>query len=439
MKKWFRFFFTGFFSDRVAREGAKRGYTNFFIGLLLAFVFLFGAYVASDVLPLMARCDDSPDFSSVVHTLFADPDLRIDAEVKDGTLLAKKQGGEYGEALLVNTFESESDRLNYSVNGYNAVVDMRPADTLAEVVAYAVSNDGQNLTVSYEEYLSLSAVARMNFDFKLRYTGRELELDGELIGQCRAYVDSLGDEARLEGERLAKELSENIITKSEYDRAIYELYFVNYYPSITEYESTSKVPLLRNYYYHNYISQGAEKYLFIFDDYIAASFETANGRDVAFYGFYGNIDDGPIVPTEAEEAQARAMADGFIKSAVRSVLPLTLYAHAMNVFTLIPFIALMPLVVTLLAYSILKLGGIESITSFGAAFRIFGTFVWASGAIAAVLTLPLAFLLDTNAVSVLPLLLFFVALAVRAIVFATRDIKLYLKQSEQDEKASTEA
>ncbi len=440
MKKWFKFFCFSFFSDKISKEGAKRGYTNVFIGLILALAFLWAGFIGGDMLPFPAHYNNSPDFQSTVRAVLANPDLqqRISVKIEENLLKAKKHGGEYTEALLVNTFENDTDKRNYSVNGYNVVIDTRPADTLAEVEAYLVSNDGQNLIISYEEYLSLSAVTKLKFDFKLKYTGRALELDDELVENYRVYVDGLSSENKLETENLAKDLAQNKITKNEYNRAIYQLYFTNYYPEITAYESSSKVPLLRNYYYHQYIKDGTGKYLFVFDDYMTGSFETDSGIVFSFYGFYEGVENGVLVEDGFKQAGANGMADNFIKKSFNSIAPLSLYAYAMNIFSLIPFIALMPLVVTLLAYSILKLRGVESITSFGAMFKILGSYVWFSGVISAVLTLISSFFVPRNIITALPLSLFFIALAVRSIIFVVGEAKSYIKQSEQQETVQTE-
>lgn len=435
MKKWLKFFCLSFFSDKISREGAKRGYTNFFVGLILALVFLWTGFVGGDMLPFGVHYNNSTDFKNTVHSVFAnaDVDKRIDIEIRDGALMAKKHGGEYADGLVVNTFENDADRQNYSANGYNVIIDTRPADALAEVEVYGVSNDGKGLTITYEEYLSLSTVARLNFDVMLTYTGRELVLTDAMVEDYKAYVELLNEESKLATEKLANSLSSNEITKSEYNRAIYELYFTNYFPDITSYETTSKVPLLRNFYYHKYIKEGINNYLFVFDDSMAGSFETDGGIVFSFYGFYGDVREGALLRDGINGAEANATVDEFIKSAYDSISPLIVYAYAMNVFSLIPFIALMPLVVTLLAYSILRLRGVESVTSFGAMFRILGSYVWFSGMLSAVLSVIIAFFVQKNIITVLPLILFFVTLAVRSIIFAIRETVSYKERSEEQE------
>ena len=107
-------------------------------------------------------------------------------------------------------------------------------------------------------------------------------------------------------------------------------------------------------------------------------------------------------------------------------------------FAFIPFIVLMPMVVTLMAYSIFKLRGVESIKSFGAVFKIVGSFVWFSSIAAALITVIMAFFVQRNMLNTLPLILFFVVLAIRSIVFVIKERKLYIQQLEQQEAERTE-
>lgn len=440
MKKRLRFFCFSFFSHEISKDGRRRGYTSAFLAFVLALIFLWAGFTGGDMLPFGTHYKSSPDFAATVHAVLANPDYgkRIFIETKDGKLKAKKQDGEYADALLINTFESEADRQHYSVNGYNAVVDLRPADTIAEVEAYCVSNDGRGTEISYDEYLTLSEVARLNFDFKLRYTGRALELTDDAVAKYSAYLGGSGDENKAKSEKLASELAEGKITRSEYNRAVYELYFVSYYPSIAEYEGTSKIPLLRNYYYHQYLSRGATKYLLVFDDYIAGSFETKSGVDVSFYGFYTDMADGVPIVSESSQKDAIASADRFIKDAFAATSPLSFYIHMVNVASLVPYIALMLIAITLLTSSVLKLRGVQSVTSFGSVFKIVGSYAWFSGAISSIFTIIAAFFVDRNILNAIPTILFFAMLAVRSVIFAVKESRSYAEQLEQKEAEQTE-
>ena len=429
MKKWFRFFTLSFFSHKISREGTKRGYTNIFLGFVLALIFLWAGFVGGDMLPFGIHYKNAPDFASTVRGVFAN----ADAEIENGILKVKKSNSEYAEGLLVNTFENDADKQTYSAYGYNVVMDFRPADTLAEVEAYCISNDGKETIITYQEYLTLSDVARLNFEFKLRYTGNALALSEDAVESFRAYIDGLDDQKKGLAEALDKDLVENKITQSEYNRSIYELYFSNYYPAINAYESTSKVPLLRNYYHHAYISNGIQNYLFIFNDYMTGSFETKSGMDISFYGFYSEMENGPVIPEGAAQDQANRTVDSFVKNAFQAVWFLYAYSYAVNIFILMPFIALMLFVAVLLAYSILKLRGVESITSLGAVFKIVGSYMWFSGAISAVISTILAFFVQHSIMSVLPFVLFFSVLVIRAVIFVSNERVRFLKEAEQQE------
>ena len=237
---------------------------------------------------------------------------------------------------------------------------------------------------------------------------------------------------------MAGELAEGKISEAEYNRAIYEAYFESYYPAIDAYESSSKIPLLRNYYYHNYISQGLTKYILIFDDYMSGSFETMGGREVSFYGFYSSLENGELISDKDTQQVANDKADGFIKSAFKSNWILSAYAYLLNTISLAPFIALMIMVAALLPYSILRLCGVESISSLGAMIKIVGSFVWFSGVISAVITVTAMFFVNRSLISLLPLVLFFVALVIRAVIFALNESRLNKMQPEQQQAEQTE-
>ena len=121
MKKWFKFFSLSFFSHQTSKEGIKRGYTNVFLAFVLALAFLFGGFVGAEMLPFGVHYNNSSDFAATVRSVFANADInkRVIAEISNGDLKVKKQGGEYAESLLISTLERDEDKISYSVNGYD--------------------------------------------------------------------------------------------------------------------------------------------------------------------------------------------------------------------------------------------------------------------------------------------------------------------------------
>ena len=166
---------------------------------------------------------------------------------------------------------------------------------------------------------------------------------------------------------------------------------------------------------------------------MTGSFETKSGMDISFYGFYSEMENGPVIPEGAAQDQANRTVDSFVKNAFQAVWFLYAYSYAVNIFILMPFIALMLFVAVLLAYSILKLRGVESITSLGAVFKIVGSYMWFSGAISAVISTILAFFVQHSIMSVLPFVLFFSVLVIRAVIFVSNERVRFLKEAEQQE------
>ncbi|MBQ2908660.1 MAG: hypothetical protein IJE56_01765, partial [Clostridia bacterium] len=149
--------------------------------------------------------------------------------------------------------------------------------------------------------------------------------------------------------------------------------------------------------------------------------------------FYDGVQKGVLVSDTQSQAIANQMADSLIKQAFDTVASVNLYAYATSVIMLTPFIALMPMVVTLLAYSILKLCGVQSVKTMGAMFKIVGSYVWFSGIAATAIMLILAFFVQRNLISALTLVLFFVILTVRTIIFAINQVNEHKKQIKKEE------
>ena len=170
---------------------------------------------------------------------------------------------------------------------------------------------------------------------------------------------------------------------------------------------------------------------------MTGSFETKNGMDVSFYGFYSDIENGALIADGMTQDQANASVDRFILSAFQGIWFLYAYSYAMNVFSLAPVIALMLMVAALFAYSVLKLRGVESIRSLGAMFKIIGSFAWTSGFIATGITLVSAFFVKPGMTSVLQFVLLFVVLMLRAILFVIGESRRYERQMQQENAINT--
>lgn len=414
MVKWLKFIGLSFFSDKISKQAVKRGYLNLVFGLFFTLAFLFCGVLAADLLPFPTQYDNAEEFSSFVRNAFSDESLNVTAENKK--IRADR---------TVNSFSNEADAA-FRVNGYNFVADTRAADAFDDFEAYYLSNDGKEQTITIEEYASLSDVAKRGFDFKIRYTANELILTDELCSEHEEYLESVKNESYAE---LLKKQGE--LSREEYRKQVYNLYVKAYYPDLSAYESTGSAPLLRNYYYHNYLYDGAEKYLFIFDDSCVGSFKTDSGLKVTFYGFYKNFADGETFSTAD-------MADSFIKNAFRATAPLSVYVYFMNLIRLLPFVILMPAALALLAFCVLKISRSEACNTFGGCLKIIGSYLLVGSFISALITFVCGYFLPRNTLIVAGLLTLFITLLIRTAVLLAVEVIAVKRVKPEPQNIETE-
>lgn len=394
MKKWLKFIGLSFFSDKISKEALKRGYLNLVLGMIFALVFLFCGVLAADLLPFSTHYNNSSGFTEFVRNAVTSESLNI--EIKSQKVSA---------VGTVDSFSVEADAAEYGLNGYNLVVDTRPADAFDDFEAYYLSNDGEEQKITLEEYATLSDVAKRNFDFKISYTRKELILTDELTAEHEKYLTEKNSEAFTELQKKQGELS-----REEYKKQVYNLYVKAFYPDLSAYESTGSAPLLRNYYYHNYVNSGAEKYLFIFDDSCVGSFETNAGFKVTFYGFYKNFPDGTTFSTDKE-------ADGFIKNSFSATASLSVYVYFMNIIRLLPFIVLMPIALALLAYCVLRIMKSDTCKSFGGCIKIVGSYLLVGSFLSAIITFICGYFVPRSSLMIAAILILFIILLIRTVIF----------------------
>ncbi len=393
MKSWLKFFGLSFFSDKISKQAVKRGYLYVALGAVFALVFLFCGVLAADLLPFSTHYKNSSGFTAFVRNAVTNDDLNL--QVNGGKLSADR---------IADTFSNEADAAVYSVNGYQLAVDTRPADAFDDFIAYYLSNDGKEQEITLQEYEELSDAAKRNFDFKIRYTANELVLTDELTAVHEAYLTEKKSERFAELQKKQSELS-----RKEYQKQVYNLYVKEYYPDLSAYESTGSAPLLRNYYFHNYLNGGAEKYLFLFDDSCAGSFVTDAGLNVTFYGFYKNFPDGTVFSTDIS-------ADEFITKSFGATASFSVYVYLMNILRLLPFIALMPLLIAVITYCVLRIIKSPLCRGFGGSLKITGSYLFFGALVSAVITFVCGYFVPRNSLIIAALLIFFLTLLIRAAV-----------------------
>ena len=416
-----KIFGLGFFSDKYAEKAIKGGFGLLSINIILAIVVIFFGSVFAEFSAFYPRYDSAADFDRTVNNLFApsDKDNEISLFIgEDKCVTASRGGGAYEKTMLVNTFLSGDDRAAYSSGGFNVVIDTRDAYLYDDFEAYCESNGGDGSTITYEEYLTLTEVAKKNYDFKIRYTPNEVDLSDEKTGERVDYLlNNAGSAEAIE--KLNNELSTGEISDTAYKNDVWVLYVKSYYPDLSEYETTADAPLVRNYYYYNYTLKGENDYLFVFSDSIVGSFTAADGNVEEFYGFFVKFPYGRITDSKS-----------FVKTAYSASVDLHIYVGLMNVMRFMPLYILMPLVAVLISYLIVYIGEREKARKFSEVLKIISSFILWSAIFAVAITAVLSFFIKREMIFTIVSVLYFVVIMIRSIIWFSADIAKRRKDEE---------
>ena len=90
MTEWLKFYFLGFFSQKLTRQAARRRYLNVVLGILLTFILLFAGLFMGYTCSFGKHYGNSSQFREFVYSVFASGDKHKDIHisVKDGKLNA---------------------------------------------------------------------------------------------------------------------------------------------------------------------------------------------------------------------------------------------------------------------------------------------------------------------------------------------------------------
>lgn len=431
MINWLKFFGSSFFSDKIAATAVRLGFTSVFISLLLAFLFFFGGFICSDTVPFSTHYAAAESYREFMYNAFSGEN-GVNLVVKDRAMLAGLNGNDAQAIKVVNTYTDEGDKELYVKNGYNLIVDTRQATTLICVDQYAVKKDGDE-EISYDEYLALVSSAKENYDLKTRYSDEELEVTAELIEKCEAYFNETSDEnhARYNAEAVASynSLKEN---KSEnYGEELYYLYVKYYYTDMKSAMANAKAPVLRDYYYNNFIT-GKSHYFYVFGDMCGGSFETDGGLPVVFGGYFLKSADGAVV---TDAAEAKSQIDGFIKGIYYATAQYTATSYFVSAISQLPMLIFIPIILGLIAWAASRIVKNGWDKSFSGNYKTVNAFVWFSALVTGLLTFVLGFVASAQKLYVLMPWIFALILLVRTAAFC---IDMTIRKRKELKAASLE-
>lgn len=393
MKSWLKFFGLSFFSDKIAKEARIRGVMNCVLGFVFTLIFIFCGILTANTVPFYTHYDNASDFRSFLYNALDNAAISV-------------VGGRVSSDNVVNTYLNEADAVNFGRGGYNLVLDTRPSTALDDFEAYCISSGGEE--ISYEKYLALTDEEKKNYEFRVRYTENELVLTDGLVSGYENYLGASNDE---EVKKQYAALAENKgnVAADEYNRSIYALYVHTYYPEISAYEREGEVPLLRSYYYRNYLNDDkTAKSLFLFDDVFFGFFNTDSGVEVTSYGSFGKLSDGALTSENA---------DGFIKGAFAASVSVSANVYLMNMFRFIPFLALIPVILALILKLALVLMKDAKYKKYTTCLKIEFSYLFIGSFITALILFICGFFVSSEILNILPLIIFASVLTVRTIVF----------------------
>ena len=406
MKDWLKFFGLSFFSDKIAKEARTRGVMNCVLGFVLALVFIFCGVLAANTVPFYTHYKNAPKFRSFASEAVEQTPLTV----TDGIVSADK---------LIDTFSQEQ------AGDYNLVIDTRPSTALAVFEAYCVSKSDKS-EISYEDYLALPDEDKSGYTFAIRYTPDELTLTDELTEKHESFLGSTDDEdTKKEYSALVEKKGE--LDPDEYRLETYKLYVAAYYPDITAFERAGDVPLVRSYYYRNYLNKSdLNKSLFIFSDVMFAFFETDGGLSTMFYGSYSGVNNGTLGASDV---------DDFMKAVFRSSTGTSATVYLMNTFKFIPFIAFIPLILGLIAKLVFVILKDEKYKKITTCLKVECSYLAGGALITALALFVFGFFVSNNLVNTLPIILYAIVLTVRTAVYLIAEAIAHKKLAAQEPPA----
>lgn len=412
--KWLKYFSLNFFHNGYAREGAKRSSLNVLLGVIIAFVLICGGLTIGYNSSFNTHFDNAGKFNGFLSAASADTSLTL----SDGKLTSDK---------VIETFADKDEK--YIVNGYQLVIDTRPAaETFDDFSIICRNGDGKE--ISYEEYLDLSSSDKGKYSMTLKYGGKTLDT-AEKQDVYRAYLDRVSDKNDEKyDEQIAlqyEKLKESTLTEDNLNNEIYTLYAKAYYPSFEQVEKYGKAPTVRSYYLAELSSKKYGKYLMLFDDYCICSFYTDGGIAVSYSGDYASADG--------------AVNDigGLIKDAFAGNSAMNFVVFASDLFVSVIIFVILMLVVSLITARLgkkyLDYGGSTGI------FNILGGFLPVSGIVAFIFGIALPYALAVNGAYLAVRLIFLSVVLIRFAVLIVMDVLKGRKNKtspEVEEAAQTE-
>lgn len=399
-KRRLRFFGLSYFSDDIAGTAPEFGFGTLFLALLLSFVFFLCGYLAADTVPFAVHYENALQYKEFVNGAFPDG-----VTIKNNKASSERR---------VNTYTDDGDKAEYAKNGYELIIDTRPSDMLIQFEQIAVKGGNG---IDYESYLALTQSQKSEYKLETRYTDEELIITDELTEKITAYFNGVsiegsdGYNANASSAYTKLAADKDKYSQEEYGKELYYLYVQFYYTSVSSVLYGARAPVLRDYYYRNYIAANKSYYLFMFDEMCAGSFKTDGGLPVVFGGYFNKCADGT-----AEDVGV------LIKQVFYDTVAYTFSSYFLSTLFQLPFLIFIPLILTLLLWCAGKIVKNGLNKTFSDCFKTVNGFIWVSALLTALITFVFGFFVAAKAMYYYMSLIFGLLILIRTVIFCVTSV-----------------
>ena len=370
-----------------------------FLGFLSALVIivlaLFGGYHAS----FGSMYDRSAGFKSTVRAVFAD---------LGGVSVSSDKAH---TSKVINTFDNEDDE-KYLRHGIRVIVDTRPLETTYGKFTpyYSDKSDINNKDkrITAEQYSALDDAQKDNYVFGIERLPDAVDPEYH-VDEYEAYFSGLDDKGEAY-EKLQEKLV-NGMSDRAYAEELYVLYVKSLYPEIGKSDSYGAAPTLRSYYVMRMDEIENAKFFVIFDGGVYGNFVTDDGVPVGFSGVYSSL-NGKTYGASA------AQADMFVADAFAAAWSYTLNTYIMNGLSLVLFLVLTLLVISLIYFAVCRLLAFGCGRSVGASLNAVGSFFFISSLIAGAIIFGSSYALSRDVVFSVAVPIFAGVVLIRTAVLA---------------------
>ena len=406
--EWLKFYFVGFFTHGLSKESGDRSFFNTLLSFVLAFVIVCCGLIAGYSASFGVQYDNSKEFKTFLYAAFVDENSsdRIDLSVKGGYLSADIDGSE-----RINTLLNEGNK--YIANGYQLIVDTRPADTTyAEFIVKCKKSD--NTEIDYGAYRNLSDDDKKSYTLTVDYSGLSLN-PSEKLAEYETYLSNTESVAEAYG-KLKADFAGGTISAEQYSNGVYELYFNTYFVGLPK-DSYGKAPTLRTYYLSPSTYENTDKYFALFDNVCFCAFKTDKGIAVEFSGYFNKLDDGKINGDSLTVEQMQTNVDGMIKESFASASGLNFLVYIISLGRSVAVFVMAIILLALIVFIVLKVRKVEFCPRYTETIKIVGSFQLWSAIITFISTFICSFFLARGSVFVAAEIIFLCVMAVRTAIY----------------------